>query len=80
VVKVAASDEVFNYLTTDILGSFLQLHPEVRLEHAFIPDNADLTVSLVPAKENRGTFALSYHPSASFASTRLYKVLSEIIL
>ena len=76
VVKVAASDEVFNYLTNDILGSFLQVHPEVRFEHAFIPDNADLTVSLVPAKENRGTFALSYRPSASFVASRLWKVLS----
>jgi DNA-binding transcriptional LysR family regulator len=80
IVRVAASDEVFNYLTVNLLGSFLQVHPEVRFELAFIPDNADLKVSLVPIKENRGTLALSYRPSASFASTRLYKVLSEIIL
>ena len=79
VVRVAASDEVFNYLTNDLLGSFLQVHPEVRFEHAFIADNADLKVSLVPSKENRGTLALSYHPSATFANTRLFRVLSEII-
>ena len=76
VVRVAASDEVFNYLTSNLLARFLQVHPEVRFELAFIPDNADLTVSLVPAKENRGTLALSYRPSASFVASRLWKVLS----
>jgi DNA-binding transcriptional LysR family regulator len=80
VVRVAASDEVFNYLTVNLLGRFLQVHPEIRFEHAFISESADLKVSLIPTNENRGTLALSYHPSASFASTRLYKVLSEIIL
>ena len=80
VLKVAASDEVFNYLTTDILGSFLQLHPEVRFEHAFIADIADLKVSLLPSKENRGTLALNYTPSVTFASTRLFRILSEIII
>ena len=79
VVKVAASDEVFNYVTNDILGSFLQVHPEVRFEHAFVTDTADLKVSLSPSKENRGTIALSYHPSATFSNTRLFRVLSEII-
>lgn len=79
IVKVAASDEVFNYLTNDILGSFLQVHPEVRFELSFIPDNADLKVSLMPTKENRGTLALSYHPSAMFANTRLFRVLAGII-
>ena len=79
VVRVAASDEVFNYLTNDLLGSFLQIHPEVRFEHAFIADVADLKVSLIPSKDNRGTLALSYHPSATFSNTRLFRVLSEII-
>lgn len=79
IVKVAASDEVFNYLTNDILGSFLQVHPEVRFEHAFVTDAADLKVSLSPSKENRGTLALSYHPSAMFANTRLFRVLAGII-
>ncbi len=80
IVRVAASDEVFNYLTVNLLGHFLQVHPEVRFELAFIPENADLKVSLIPAKENRGTLALSYHPSASFANTRLFRVLSGIIV
>ena len=79
VVKVAASEEIFNYLTVTVLGRFLQVHPEVRFEHAFVTDAADLKVSLVPSKENRGTLALSYHPSATFANTRLFRVLSEII-
>ena len=79
VVKVTASDEVFNYLTVNLLSTFLQVHPEVRFEHAFISDVADLKVSLLPSKENKGTLALSYHPSATFANTRLFRVLSEII-
>ena len=79
VVKVAASEEIFNYLTVTVLGRFLQVHPEVRFEHAFVTDVADLTVSLLPSKENRGTLALSYHPSATFANTRLFRVLAEII-
>ena len=79
VVRVAASDEVFNYLTVSVLGQFLQVHPEVRFEHAFITDAADLKVSLIPSKDNKGTLALSYHPSASFANTRLFRVLSEVI-
>ena len=79
-VRVSASDEVFSYLTSELLRNFLAIHPEVRFELAFIDDNADLKVTLHPSKENRGTLALSYRPSASFASTRLYKVLSEIIL
>ena len=79
IVRVAASDEVFNYLTRNLLGSFLQVHPEVRFEHAFVSDTADLKVSLIPSKEDRGTLALSYHPSATFSNTRLFRVLSEII-
>lgn len=76
VVRVAASDEVFNYLTVNLLGRFIQVHPEIRFEHAFISENADLKVSLIPTYENRGTLALSYHPSASFVASRLWKVLS----
>ena len=79
VVRVSASDEVYDYLTVTVLGRFLQVHPEVRFEHAFVTDAADLKVSLLPSKENRGTLALSYHPSANFANTRLFRVLSEII-
>lgn len=79
VVKVSASDEVFDYFTRTLLATFLQAHPEVRFEHAFIDDNADLKITLEPSQKNRGTLALSYHPSASFANTRLFRVLSGII-
>ena len=79
VVKVSASDEVFDYFTRALLATFLQAHPEVRFEHAFIDDNADLKITLEPSQKNRGTLALSYHPSASFASTRLYRVLSDTL-
>ena len=79
VVRVAASDEVFSYLTEVLLSRFLLVHPEVIFEQAFIDDLADLKVSLSPSEKNRGMLALSYHPSEMFASTRLYKVLSDII-
>ena len=79
VVTVSAPAEVFNYLTDTVLCRFLQVHPELHFEHVFIADDADLKVSLIPSDANRGMLALSYHPSASFASTRLYRVLSEII-
>lgn len=79
-VRVAASDEVYNYLTEDLLKNFLSIHPEVHFEMAFIDDHADLKVNLAPVKENRGMLALSLHPSDSFASTRLCQVLNSILL
>lgn len=79
-VRVSASDEIFSYLTEDLLGSFLAIHPEVRFEPAFLDDEADLKVTLVPVKEKRGMLALSYHPSSELASTRLYRVLSELFI
>ena len=79
IVRVSASDEVFGYLTEDLLGRFLAIHPEVRFEPAFLDDEADLKVTLIPVKEKRGMLALSYHPSSDLASTRLYRVLSELL-
>ena len=78
-VRVAASDEVYNYLTEDLLRNFLSIHPEVHFEMAFIDDHADLKVTLIPVDEKRGMLALSLHPSDSFASTRLYQVLNSIL-
>jgi DNA-binding transcriptional LysR family regulator len=75
IIRVAASDEVFSYLTENILGRFLAIHPEVRFEPAFLDDEADLKVTILPIKEKRGMLALSYHPSSELASTRLYRVL-----
>ena len=79
-VRVAASDDIYNYLTQDILKNFLSIHPEVQFEMAFIDDHADLKVTLTPVKEKRGMLALSLHPSDSFASTRLYQVLTSILV
>lgn len=80
IVKVHASDEVFTYLTADLLGRFLAIHPEVRFEIVLLDEDADLKITLDPIKEERGMLALSYHPSAELASTRLYRVLSEFII
>ena len=77
-VKVAASDEVFSYLTTELLGDFLSIHPEINFHHTFM-DEPDLRVVLAPAGHEKRMMELSYHPSSSFATTRLWAVLSEIL-
>ena len=77
-VRITASEEVFDYLVDDLLSDFLQVHQEVSFERAFIGD-CDLKIVLVPDNEKRGMFALSYHPSSSFASTRLWRVLSQCL-
>ena len=76
VVKVDAAEEVFDYLLGDILEDFLYVHQEISFERAFIGES-DLKISLVPDNKKRGMFALSYHPSSSFAATRLWRVLSQ---
>lgn len=76
VVKVEASEEVFDYIVGELLEDFLAVHLELRFERAFVGDY-DLKVRLVPDKEKRGMFALSCHPSSSFAATRLWRVLSQ---
>ena len=62
----------------DLLADFLLAHPELSFERAFIGDY-DLKITLVPDNEKRGMFALSYHPSSSFAATRLWRVLSKCL-
>ncbi len=76
VVRVEASEEVFDYVVGDLLADFLLVHHEVSFERAFVGD-CDLKISLVPDNEKRGMFALSCHPSSSFAATRLWRVLSQ---
>ena len=71
-------DRVFDYLVDELLSDFLQVHQEVSFERAFIGD-CDLKIVLVPDNEKRGMFALSYHPSSYFASTRLWRVLSQCL-
>ena len=78
-VRVYASDEIFSYLTGTLLNRFMKIHPEVNFVLTSDKDDADLLVSLAPSNEKRGMLALSYHPSVSFASSRLYRVLLETI-
>lgn len=78
VVKVAASDEVFNYVSTTLLGTFLSIHPEIDFRHTFM-DEPDLTITLAPSENEKRMMELSYHPSSSFASTRLWSVLSKLL-
>ena len=76
IVKVAASEEIYDYLVSDMFADFITVHPQVTFMKSF-PDDADLTVSLAPDPKKRGTFALSFSPSESFVTTKVYRVLSE---
>ena len=78
VVRVSASAEVYDYMMTQLLADFIAVHPEIVFVQSF-PDDADLQVNLIPTHEKRGTLALSYCPSDSFASSRLWKVLSQLL-
>ena len=77
-VRISASEEIFDYLVSDLLRDFLSAHPEIIFERAFIADY-DLKVSMTPDTKERGMFALSYHPSSAFAKTRLWRVLFKCL-
>ena len=77
VVKVWASEEVYDYLMSDILSDFSIVHPEITFVKSFA-DDADVSVSLAP--QGRGSFTLNSTPSASFANSRLWRVLSGIFV
>ena len=77
-VNVSASEEVFDYLMGELLADFCAVHPDVVFFKTFRED-ADVNVTLSPVQEKRGTFALSFHPSESFADTRLWSVLSQVL-
>ena len=80
VVKVAASDEIYNHLVTNLLDTFLKIHPEIVFQHSFMHEDADLRVTISPSPNEKGTVRLAYHPSASFAATRLWSVLSWTLI
>lgn len=77
-VKVSASDEVFDYVTSSLLRDFLEIHPEVNFVHSFM-DEPDLKIVLEPSYKEKRMMRLSYHPSSAFAATRLWYVLSEFL-
>ena len=77
-VKVSASEEVFDYMVSDLLADFTKIHPEISFLKTF-PEEADLHAILTPDKNKRGTFALSFSPSVSFADSRLWNLLSDIL-
>lgn len=78
VVKVSASDEVFNYIVSELLADFLKIHTEITFLNVLAGD-VDLKIVLTPYNKERGMIRLSYHPSSAFASTRLWSVLSEFL-
>lgn len=78
VVRVEASEEVFDYIVDDLLEDFLLVHQEVCFERAFIGEY-ELKVCITPVQKERGMLTLSYHPSSEFAASRLWRVLSEYL-
>ena len=78
IVKVSASEEVYDYLIGYLLKEFVQTHPQITFMKTF-PDEADLQVSLVPDLNKRGTFALSINPSDLFLTSKLWTALSQIL-
>jgi DNA-binding transcriptional LysR family regulator len=78
VVRVSASEEVYDYVITDILSDFCAVHPEIVFIKSF-PSEADLRVSLRPDADKKGTMALTISPSDKFASTSLWNMLSGLI-
>ena len=80
VVNVSASDEIYNHLVSNLLDTFLRVHPEVVFQHSFMQEDADLRVIIAPSETEKGTVRLAYHPSSAFASTRLWSVLSKMLI
>lgn len=78
VVRISASDDVYEYLTTKLLVDFLKVHTEVTFEKAFLAES-DLRVVLLPDDKKRGVFALSYHPSHELLKSRLWTILSQYL-
>lgn len=79
VVKVWAAEEVYDHVMDQLLSDFSIVHPEVTFVKSFA-DDADLQVSLMPCTHRKGSFKLNFTPSSSFASSGLWKVLSEIFV
>lgn len=52
VVRVAASEELYAHLFVPAVESFSRIHPEISFERSIFGD-ADLTLELVPAAEQR---------------------------
>ena len=48
VVRISASEELYNYMVSPALESFLKIHPDVVFERTMF-ENADLVISLKPA-------------------------------
>ena len=73
-VRVMADPQVFGYLASCLLKDYLESHPQITLE--CVDSDPDIRVELVPVENKRGMLTLCYHPSETFASTELWKVLS----
>lgn len=77
-VNVCASEDIYEYVTGDLLKDFFAVHPEITFIRS-AADEADLTVSPQPVPEKRGIIALSYNPSQSLKDSDLWKIMSRCL-
>ena len=77
-IGLSVPSEIRDYVLTDFFHDFMLLHPEIIVQEVH-PDEADLKISLEPVYNERGMFTIGLHPSESFASTELWKVLQESV-
>ena len=77
-VRISASEEVYDYLMSDILADFCAVHPDIVFIKSF-PSEADLQVSLRPVPNKNGTMVLTARPSDKLVTTPLWSVLSRIL-
>ena len=76
-VRVASSEEVFVFLTGNLLSDFITVHPEIEFVRVD-GEEYDFSVSIEERHEKRGMFALGFHPSDQFAATVLWQRLDYL--
>lgn len=78
VVKISSSEDIYDYIMTELLADFLTIHPEIVFMKSF-PDEADLQVGVVPDQTQTARFSIRFYPSETFATTSLWDALSFAI-
>ena len=77
-VSISASEDVYDYLMSEILTDFIAVHPQITFIKTF-PDNADICVRLIPVSQNSGCFKFGAIPTEGFSRSRIWKLLSGIL-
>ena len=78
VVKVSASDEVYNHLVTNLLGRFLLIHPEIAFQNSFMQD-VDLEVKLIPSDGDNAQLVFETINSTGVSLNETDKIRNYVI-